>query len=396
MLLAPTPIFDLENISVAHYEYVDKYVWDMPLDLDPSGIPNFKSAYTSVIRYLISLKDSSNTLIAAASELEKFTQWVLRVKNKHPFVCSELDLIEYFDFIKAPFPSWVSQAAQKRFISIAGERKANPKWRPFSKPRGPNVSPATLRRAHSIISLYFGFCLEQRYIKVNPMDFVKSKSLAPSNQNVSVEKKTLWPEDRELLERVLSKMADEDSKFTREKFIVIAMLNMKLRVSDLAEYRGVIPVMCDFYYRRDSGWWFTAYGKRNKKGDIPANEAVMDALKDYRSYLGLSLYPAAYDETPLLCSVKGSNPVKSTRHIRTLISKIADVAVQEAVRLGWGESELVRLKSFTTHWLRHTGITDDVRAGRPIAHIKEDARHSSLATTSIYIEVNDNERHSTS
>ena len=277
MLLAPKPIFDSENITVAHYEHVEKYTWDMPLDLDPSGIPNYKSAYTSVIRYLITLKDSSNTVIAASSELEKFIQWVLRVKKKHPFNCNELDLIEFFDFVKSPNPNWISEAARKRFITVNGERKANPKWRPFSKPKGPNISPASLRRAHSIVSLYFSFCLEQRFIKVNPMDFVKSKSLVPASQGSSVERKTLWPEDRELLEKILLKLVDTDQKYTRERFIVIAMLNMKLRVSDLAEYRGVIPVMCDFYYRRqggEGGWWFTAYGKRNKKGDIPANDST--------------------------------------------------------------------------------------------------------------------------
>ena len=44
------------------------------------------------------------------------------------------------------------------------------------------------------------------------------------------------------------------------------------------------------------------------------------------------------------------------------------------------------------HWLRHTGISDDVKI-RPREHVRDDAGHSSSAITDKYIDIELNERH---
>ena len=53
------------------------------------------------------------------------------------------------------------------------------------------------------------------------------------------------------------------------------------------------------------------------------------------------------------------------------------------------------LKEATVHWLRHTGISEDVR-NRPREHVRDDAGHASMATTDRYIESDERERHATS
>ena len=45
-----------------------------------------------------------------------------------------------------------------------------------------------------------------------------------------------------------------------------------------------------------------------------------------------------------------------------------------------------KLRSATVHWLRHTGISDDVKI-RPREHVRDDAGHSSGAITDRYIDV---------
>jgi hypothetical protein len=49
------------------------------------------------------------------------------------------------------------------------------------------------------------------------------------------------------------------------------------------------------------------------------------------------------------------------------------------------------LRSATVHWLRHTGISDDVKV-RPREHVRDDAGHSSGAITDRYIDVELQER----
>ena len=50
-----------------------------------------------------------------------------------------------------------------------------------------------------------------------------------------------------------------------------------------------------------------------------------------------------------------------------------------------------QLASATVHWLRHTGISDDVKI-RPREHVRDDAGHSSSAITDKYIDVELRER----
>ncbi len=46
----------------------------------------------------------------------------------------------------------------------------------------------------------------------------------------------------------------------------------------------------------------------------------------------------------------------------------------------------------TVHWLRHTGISDDVKH-RAKEHVRDDAGHSSSAITDKYIDIELKERH---
>ena len=49
------------------------------------------------------------------------------------------------------------------------------------------------------------------------------------------------------------------------------------------------------------------------------------------------------------------------------------------------------LRSATVHWLRHTGISDDVKI-RPREHVRDDAGHSSSSITDKYIDIELQER----
>jgi hypothetical protein len=56
------------------------------------------------------------------------------------------------------------------------------------------------------------------------------------------------------------------------------------------------------------------------------------------------------------------------------------------------DSDADVLLATTVHWLRHTGISDDVKK-RPKEHVRDDAGHSSSATTDRYLDIEKRERH---
>ncbi len=48
----------------------------------------------------------------------------------------------------------------------------------------------------------------------------------------------------------------------------------------------------------------------------------------------------------------------------------------------------------SAHWLRHTGISDDINERqRPLAHVRDDAGHASIVTTDRYNDIELTERY---
>lgn len=113
-------------------------------------------------------------------------------------------------------------------------------------------------------------------------------------------------------------------------------------------------------------------------------------LSEVKRVNGKSLQPPN-ERTPLIGHKKNPNqPIASDYPIRLLIQSYFDAASEELAKLG-DELESNNLKSATVHWLRHTGISDDVKH-RPREHVHDDAGLSSSAITDSYIDVELKER----
>jgi integrase len=166
---------------------------------------------------------------------------------------------------------------------------------------------------------------------------------------------------------------------------------MYLRISELAASNRWTPLMNDFARDGDGHWWFTTVGKGNKSRQIAVSDDMLAALKRWRQYLGLSALPSPADHSPLLPKQKGTGPVTSTNTIRDIVQYGFDQAIDALVQDGLSE-EAETLNEATVHWLRHTGISDDVKV-RPREHVRDDAGHSSSAITDRYIDIELRERH---
>jgi len=83
--------------------------------------------------------------------------------------------------------------------------------------------------------------------------------------------------------------------------------------------------------------------------------------------------------------------MSDTAPIRRLVQVCFDLAA-ETLRMNNQQEEADSLGAATVHWLRHTGISEDVKT-RPREHVRDDAGHSSSATTDRYIDVELQARH---
>jgi integrase len=189
-------------------------------------------------------------------------------------------------------------------------------------------------------------------------------------------------------------MAEEDpTSHERTFFIMSALYSMYLRISELSASTRWTPTMNHFYRDSDENWWFVTVGKGNKQRQIAVSNAMLAALKRWRKHLGLSLLPSPADNSPLLPKIKGKGPIANTTYIRKIVQHCFDMAMLELHKDRFDE-EAESMVEATVHWLRHTGISDDVKC-RPREHVRDDAGHSSSATTDKYIDIELRERHQT-
>ncbi len=118
---------------------------------------------------------------------------------------------------------------------------------------------------------------------------------------------------------------------------------------------------------------------------------MLRALRRYRESRGLSSLPLPGESTPLIHKTRGKGGITSTRQIRGIVQKCFDRA-EAKLREEGSVEEAERLAEATVHWLRHTGISEDVKY-RPREHVRDDAGHGSSAITDRYIDVERAERH---
>ena len=166
---------------------------------------------------------------------------------------------------------------------------------------------------------------------------------------------------------------------------------MYLRISELVEDERSSPRMNDFKRDHANYWWFYVTGKGNKTRKIAVCDELISALKRYRKYRGLTALPTPDDDSPLIPKIKGKGPITSTRHIRDIVQSCFDAAYERMKKDGL-EEDAAELRTATVHWLRHTGISEDVKV-RPREHVRDDAGHVSMQTTDRYIESDERERH---
>jgi site-specific recombinase XerD len=362
-----------------------------------------KYDYFYGVRYLLSYKGSTATFNAYRREIERLLQWLWQIKDFSLIDVRREHIEEFMEFCITPPLNWIGNKNVARFKNNQGERIANSDWRPFvsSADKATGIrkdakvyspSQSAIQASFAILSSFFNFLIQEEYLSANPVALVRQKSrfIQKSQNQAPVRRISNYQWDEVI--RVAENLAQKDpAQHERTLFILNCLLGMYLRISELVADERSVPIMGDFRVDQDRNWWFHVVGKGNKSRIITVSNAMLDALKRYRTHLGLTSLPYLGEQTPLISKSHGHGPVTSTRQIRNLVQACFDLAYDNLAAAGQ-ESEALELKVATVHWLRHTGISEDVKI-RPREHVKEDAGHSSMATTDKYIDSELRERH---
>lgn len=393
-----------------------------------------------VVRFLRSYKENKLTAAAYRSELERFLHWSWH-RQKASILDHDDDAItSYIRFFKSPNSRWIGTSTVPRFISDDETIKPNPEWRPFvaklskvliaakmdeqteeAKRLGISVkempkitakksdykpAPATVAASIRVLSsLYEDLALR----KLVPMNYVKLIKQKKKLIGAASKPKTIRRISEDQWKFVIAtarQMADDNKKHERTLFIMSILYLNYLRISELVADDLSEPKMSDFYQKPDGTWWLFITGKGTKNREVPVSDELLRALTRYRKSRGLSPYPSTAESEPLLIverlrltedgDIDPDQSLRSTRAVRQVVQQCFDKTYERMLKTNGStdksKSDAASLREATVHWLRHTGISEDVKE-RDIHHVREDAGHSKIVTTSNYVDIGDSDRH---
>ena len=362
--------------------------------------------YVSTLQFLKSYDGSTATFNAYRRELERLLQWSWHIRQTSIHRLTREDIVDFISFTLNPPVAWIGTKHVARFIIRDSDRVPNPDWRPFiaTVPKAEfragvvpdkkqyNPSQASVRATFKVLSSFYDYLTQESFVVSNPVALIRQKSKFLRTEHNSAYVRRISDLQWDYVLETAELMADEDpAVHERTLFILTALFAMYLRISELVADERSAPVMGDFKKDRDNNWWFHVTGKGNKHRTVTVSNAMLKALKRYRKSLGLTALPPPTDSAPLVPKTRGKGPVTSSRWIRRIVQDCFDRAYERMSADGLGE-DAEDLKESTVHWLRHTGISEDVQ-NRPREHVRDDAGHATMATTDRYIESDQRERH---
>lgn len=391
----PTPLFDtLEHLTKTDICFPKLTEGEAHLD------------YQHAINFLYHYRGSLATFNSYRREIERLLQWCWLIEKKSLNKINRMDFEKFIEFCQSPPKHWIGIEHVDRFIEKDGIRTPHPSWRPFiasitkkafrdgktPNPKNYALSNNSLQAIFSILNSFYNYLEQEEYTFGNPVARIRQKSKFIRKRQHKAPIRRLSELQWAYIIETAELMAKENpSVHERTLFIMNALFAMYLRVSELAVNKNWEPQMGHFFKDMDNNWWFKTVGKGNKERDISVSNAMLDALKRYRMSLGLSALPAPGESSPLIPKVLGKGPITDTRQIRNIVQNCFDKTIERLKNDNLVE-EAEMVLSATVHWLRHTGISEDVKI-RPREHVRDDAGHGSSAITDRYIDIELRERH---
>ena len=383
------------------------------LNLDikfPSYLDRFllhERDFKGALAFLYAYKDIPATYNAYRREVEKLLHWSWQVNKKSIFDLHRIDIEAFIKFCQSPLKSWISTSKCRRFLNKHGERTPNKEWRPFvatiskaaakkgETPKAEDyvLSEQAIMASFAIIGSFYTFLIQEGCTEINPVVQIKQKSKFITKSQTQTPVRRLNDLQWSFVIETAKLLAKADPKHhERTLFIMSALYSMYLRVSELTETDYCKPKMNSFKLDNSGNWWFYTIGKGRKSRQIAVSDAMLEALKAWRKHLGLKpALPTPDDASPLLPRIKRKGGITSANQIRSIVQYCFDQAVERMIEEGFTE-QAEGLEAATVHWLRHTGISDDVKH-RSKEHVRDDAGHSSGLITDRYIDSDIEERH---
>ncbi|MDP2202785.1 MAG: tyrosine-type recombinase/integrase [Methylicorpusculum sp.] len=341
-----------------------------------------RNDYESIMAWLSLWGDDTSTHRAYRKEAERFLLWAILEKGKALSSITTPDCAEYRRFLADPHPAdrWVGKPAPRW----------SPEWRPLKGP----LKPSSIRQSEVILSGLCEWLVGQRYLDSNPFTGLSTQGYGRrTNSTDRVLSPALWGQINVFAENQAKNSTLTEAQrndYRRTAFILKFAYQTGLRLHEIVKARvGDLKQVSNF---DGDQWWLDVTGKGNKHREIPVPPSLMDGINAHLRDRKLGPVGYVSEDTPILGKLRGEGrEALSASGLYQKLKRFFEDAASEVADKDPLAAE--KLKRASTHWLRHTHGSHAVANGVPLAIVRDNLGHSNIATTSIYVHTDRDERY---
>jgi len=341
----------------------------------------------------LSLHENKVTHDSYRKEVERLILWSIKERGRALSSLTTEDAVAYRQFLRHPTPRarWIGPA-RPRFSS---------EWKPFVGP----LSARSVAYALTIINGLFRWLMDKGYMLSNPFAGIKAKGA--TGANVMELSHTFTSGEWQLIRSIANGLewsyGWQEPAAIRLRFILDFAYATGLRASEL-----VSATLGAIEKDGHGDYWLHVLGKGQKMGKVALPPMAKLALEQYLVARGLPTTPRYWKaDIPLIGSLQtkqsnisrtnnkgkvqskstlGITPVRLRKLLERFFNTVATIIEKEQPAL----ANKVRLA--TPHWMRHTHASHSLAKGVDLTTVRDNLRHASIATTSIYLHGDDLKR----
>ena len=329
------------------------------------------------IQAWLSLHESAATHRAYRKEAERLILWAVVERGRALSSLTTEDAIAYRAFLRRPMP-------RDRWIGPVRPR-SSAQWRPFSG----GLSARSAAHALSVLGALFRWLIQQRYQLTTPFAGVKVRGV---DRSTVIDTSHAFTEGEWLLVRTIADGLEwsygwEAPAAERLRFVLDLAYSTGLRASEL-----VGATLDDIETDPHDDHWIKVIGKGKKAAKVALPPLGRAALDRYLAERQLPVTPARWHrDTPLIANLGegAASRITSVRlwHIlQRFFRKVAGLIEADNPALA------EKLRRASPHWMRHTHATHALAHGAELTTVRDNLRHASISTTSIYLHGDDMKR----
>jgi len=229
----------------------------------------------------------------------------------------------------------------------------------------------------------FRWLIEQRYVLANPFAGIKVRGAGQAGLDTTrAFTEGEWKLLRTVADGLEWSYGWQPAAAQRLRFLIDFSYSTGLRAGELVRARlGSIEVDAH------GDHWLHVVGKGGKAGKVVLPGLARGILDRSLVQRGLPVTPAKWDPaTPLVFSLEGEAGITAKR----LWAVVKRFFATAAAVLSDANPVLVeKLRRATPHWMRHTHATHALQRGAELTAVRDNLRHASLSTTSMYLHSDD-------